>query len=359
MSRIMENVATTEKSSAGLEGARPSVKERPIGGTPFDWASVILSTWLVGGAYLDGWAHHHIPELESFFTPWHGVLYSGFLAGAAFLFLALIVSHARGYPWRGSLPAGYELSLLGAAIFAAGGIGDMVWHQVFGIEVDVEALTSPTHLALALGGALIASGPLRAAWRRPDAGAREGWVRRLPMALSMALTLAILMFITQYSSPFVFTWAATSRRTGDVFFGQSLGVMSIILHTGLFMGLVLVAVRRWGRTLPIGSLALVLTLNAALLSFFQDTYLLIPAMAVAGVVSDLLLRLLKPSVERPIALRLFALLVPVVVYTFYFIDLMLTSGIWWSVHIWAGSIALAGFAGWLLSYVFIPPQVPC
>jgi len=281
----MKSVATTETSSAGLEGARPVVKERPVGGTLFDWASVVLSTWLVGGAYLDGWAHHHIPEPESFFTPWHGVLYSGFIAGAAFLFLALIVSHARGYSWRRSLPTGYGLSLLGVAIFAAGGIGDMVWHQTFGIEIDVEALISPTHLALALGGTLIVSGPLRAAWRRPDGGPTVSWVRRLPMVLSMALTLSILTFITQYSSPFVFTWATASRRTGDVFFGQSLGVMSIILHTGLLMGLVLVAVRRWGRTLPIGSLTLVFTLNAAMLSLFKDTYPLIPAAAMAGVIS--------------------------------------------------------------------------
>ena len=36
-----------------------------------------LSAWLVGGFFLDGWAHTHGKVDQSFFTPWHAVLYSG------------------------------------------------------------------------------------------------------------------------------------------------------------------------------------------------------------------------------------------------------------------------------------------
>ncbi len=57
---------------------------------------------------------------------------------------------------------GYGLSLLGVSIFALGGVSDMIWHMLFGIEVNVDALLSPTHLLLAVGMALIVSGPLRA-----------------------------------------------------------------------------------------------------------------------------------------------------------------------------------------------------
>lgn len=39
----------------------------------------------------------------------------------------------------------------------------MLWHSRFGIEAGIEALLSPTHLVLALGGMLMVSGPLRAA----------------------------------------------------------------------------------------------------------------------------------------------------------------------------------------------------
>jgi len=44
------------------------------------------------------------------------------------------------------------LSLLGVAIFGLSGGVDFLWHSLFGFEVDTEALLSPTHLSLAIGG---------------------------------------------------------------------------------------------------------------------------------------------------------------------------------------------------------------
>jgi len=40
----------------------------------------------------------------------------------------------------------------------------------------------------------------------------------------------------------------------------------------------------------------------------------------------------------------------------YFLALMLTEGVAWSVHAWTGAIVLAGAAGWLLSYLVLPPR---
>jgi hypothetical protein len=42
----------------------------------------------------------------------------------------------------------------------------------------------------------------------------------------------------------------------------------------------------------------------------------------------------------------------------YFLALRLTEGIWWSVHVWAGAIVLAGLVGWLVSYLVVPPLGP-
>jgi hypothetical protein len=42
-----------------------------------DWTVALGGLWLIGGLHLDGWAHHHI-RLDTFFSPWHAVLYSGF-----------------------------------------------------------------------------------------------------------------------------------------------------------------------------------------------------------------------------------------------------------------------------------------
>ena len=72
--------------------------ERLTSSLAFDAVMVALATWFVGGVYLDGWAHIHIPRLETFFTPWHGVLYSGYLVSAIFLFAVLVKNVLNGYP---------------------------------------------------------------------------------------------------------------------------------------------------------------------------------------------------------------------------------------------------------------------
>jgi hypothetical protein len=86
----------------------------------------------------------------------------------------------------------------------------------------------------------------------------------------------------------------------------------------------------------------------------HDRYALILVALVAGIVADLLVWLLKPTTTRSAALRLFAFFVPAVLYLLYFLTLILTSGISWSIHLWLGSTLLAGIAGLLLSYVRVP-----
>jgi hypothetical protein len=332
------------------------------GGRGYDWTVILLSFWFVAGLFLDGWAHNHIPELESFFTPWHAVFYTGFLAVAGFLSATLVRNHVKGCPWRHAMPPGYELAILGVLIFMAGGIGDMLWHEIFGIESDVEALLSPTHLVLAGGMTLIISGPFRAGWRRlaDQNEPAPGWIALLPQLLSLTFLWSGWSFMTQFVHPLVDTWAAAGYHPpssrGVAFLRTSLGVASFLLQTGLMMGVVLCTMRRW--TLPLGSLALVFGLNATFMSFMEDQYYLIPAAALAGLLSDLLGRWLKPAVERSGSLRLFAFAVPIAYYALYYVVLIVTRGLEWSVHVWTGSIVLSGIVGLLLSYVLLPPLIP-
>ena len=89
----------------------------------------------------------------------------------------------------------------------------------------------------------------------------------------------------------------------------------------------------------------------------QDHYLLIPAAVLSGFVADLLVWRLKPSVAKPDAVRLFAFIVPSTLYLLYFLTLMLTIGIVWTVHLWLGSTVVAGIAGWSLSYLLVSPKI--
>jgi Tol biopolymer transport system component len=202
-------------------------KDTVLGSNRYDWLIIAASTWFIGGAYLDGWAHNHLPNLETFFTPWHAVLYSGFLAVTAVLCFALLRNHAQGYPWLRAMPPGYNLSLLGAFIFALGGVSDMLWHILFGVEVSVEALLSPTHLLLAFGGILMISGPLRSAWLRFPGHSVPGWATLLPAVLSLTFILSQFAFFTQYAHPLVDTYASRDGANSFTLSNSDLYIMNV------------------------------------------------------------------------------------------------------------------------------------
>jgi hypothetical protein len=326
-----------------------TMREAPRSSAGFDWTVVLLSAWWLGGALVDGWAHIHIPRLETFFTPWHAVLYSGFLVVALFLLGTAVRNHAQGYAWAQAMPRGYGLSLFGVGIFAAGGILDLLWHSLFGIETSTAALMSPTHLLLALGSVLAMSGPLRAAWQRPAALREQTLFDLLPAILSLAYILVLFTFLTRYANPILHF--PTNQPTGSV----GLGIISILFQTVVFMGIALFALRRW--QLPLGTFTILYGLNSILI-ITQGNLSLLPAVAVAslitGLLVDLLYTVLKPTIERREALRLFAFLVPVMIQSVYFLMVLATSGIAWVVHLWVGSIILSGMVGLLLSFLIVP-----
>ncbi len=344
----------TAAGSVHSEEAHPAAQAQPAGGLLFDWAFTILSAWLVGGLYLDGWAHSHGKVDDVFFTPWHAVLYSGAFA----IILLLSATYARnllgGYTWPHVLPAGYSLSLVGAAMFLLGGVLDMLWHEAFGVEVNLEALLSPTHLLLATSGVLMVGGPLRAAWSRTSSDASRGWRALGAPLLSATLTLALLTFFTQYGHPIAQPLAARGFSSASTGFGRSLGVSGILLQSTLLMGMILLLTWRW--SLPIGALTLLMTLSGALMCVFEDTYLFLPGVLIAGLLADALLRWLQPTTKRRAQLRMFAFAVPALWYSLYFLTLQRTFGIAWTIHLWMGAIFLAGIAGMFVSLLIAPPS---
>ncbi len=613
-------MATVENRLAEVS---PLEKKSAPGGLRFDWIVTFLCAALIGGVWLDNWAHNHGKVDNTFFTPWHAVLYSAFVVVAIFLVLTLIRNHSKGYAWQEALPTGYGASFLGVLIFAIGGVLDMIWHILFGVEVSVEALLSPTHLMLAFGLILIVSGPLRAAWLRLPEQQKHSLLRLLPAVFALIFILATFGAFTQYAHPQVTTWAAgdihaaadlpvdlyvmngdgslqtrllsnsgsvsvpswshdghkivfASDTTGNLqiysmnadgsnlrrlthtttdewaptwspdgskiafssgrnnksaiyvmnadgsnqqlltdnaawkpswspdgskivfvsgrdgvtqiyvmnadgsnqirlthtnsderwpvwspdgskiafsssrdgsnseifvmnadgagqmrltnqdswsgnavwspdgkkiaftsdrdhndevyvmnadgshqvnlsndpgaedgssgiawstankilytvqphaavnpFLSQDLGLASILLQTTILMGIVLLLLRHW--LLPFGTLTLMFTINSALISVLTDQYPFVLSALGAGLLADLLIWWLKPTRTRPVAFRVTAFLIPFVFYGLYFVVLSLTKGISWSIHLWMGSIVLAGIIGLLMSYLLIPP----
>lgn len=339
---------------------RTSSLPRPRLSPREDLLTVTFSAWLILGLFVDGWAHNnHRPE--SFFTPWHGLFYSGFAATAAWMW--------SRYRRHGGVPVGYGLGFAGVLCFAAGGVADMLWHIAFGVEVDLEALLSPTHLVLFASGLLVLSSPLRAAWSKPDDGPPP-LSRFLPPLLSTTLVTATIAFFLMEFSPFL-TNTATARpyrfvaENVDPDIGgwlteklQLQGFAAILLTTLILVGPVLMLLRRW-RT-PTGSFTIQFTVVAVLVSALQgfDLGPTVIAGAVGGFTADMLARRLQPSRSVTTVLRVVGGVVPAVMWLAYFGVLAVFRSVGWSVELWAGITVMSSLLGLGLAMLMTLPGVP-
>ena len=317
---------------------RPSLTER-------DHAlAVLLGLWMIAGLFLDGWAHDN-NKPETFFTPWHGILYSGF--GAATVAALAVARRGRvpGRPWRATLPVGHGLTLAALGVFFLGAGGDLVWHELLGIEVGVEALISPTHLLLLGSGVVALSAPLRAAWARP--GEVEPSLRRmLPTILVVALLAALIGFFLLYLSPFTNDAAGArferppgaahdhpSRDAREL--GQLLGIASILMTSVLMAAPVHLILRRWrppGHTFAI-LFGVVIGLLVALDEFAMVQ--MIPAAVLAGEVVDRSRRRAPGWLAAAVGVA--------ALWTSYFALYKLGEGaVAWSAELWAGTVVLGG-----------------
>jgi hypothetical protein len=137
---------------------------------------------------------------------------------------------------------------------------------------------------------------------------------------------------------------------------EELGMLGVIAQAGLLMGVVLLLVRRF--SLPLGALTLLMGVNAVFVTLIKEADPIILVGVLGGVAADLLYALLRPSPARLAQARLFAFLVPLVLYAVYFASLIGSDGVWWPVHLWAGAPVVAGLTGWLVSLAVLPPPVP-
>lgn len=334
-----------------------------------DLLSVAFGTWLVVGLFLDGWAHNH-QKPETIFTPWHAVFYSGFLACALHTVAVLRRHGVTVDNWRRRMPDGQALTVAGLAIFVVGAAGDLVWHSVFGIERNVAALLSPTHLVMFCGAILILTGPFRAAW---GDGAQPAPTLRafVPALASLTLATALVAFFFMYLTPFRLgtygTWVdrytgfVTTNRFAAKDFAETMqieAIAAILVTTVIYVAPLLLVLRRWRPPFWTATVLLgaVTVLVGAIDGF--DAWRPLLAGPLAGLAADLLIGRLRPSAARPWALRAVAAVVPVVLWLGFFAVFDLTDGVGWQPELWAGVTVMSALAGVGLSLLVVPPALP-
>ena len=151
--------------------------------------------WFFSGAWIDSSAHTYlIDDIETFFTPWHGVLYSGY---AFSVLVAMFIKNTmKDYK--------FDVGVLGAVIFGIGGASDAIWHTLLGIETGVEPLITPSHLMLFLGSFLMLDYVFTT---RPSKESLDN-----ASIFSAATSYGLVMFITLFINPFLNIWSFIERE---------------------------------------------------------------------------------------------------------------------------------------------------
>lgn len=330
---------------------RPTIGTRAQLGWRDNFITILMGLWLMIGLFVDGWAHNNLRSLETFFTPWHAIFYSGFLANAAWLAWLIMQQFRAGRVGTDAIPLGYHLGVIGVFIFGVGGAGDMAWHIIFGIERDLEALLSPTHLLLFLGGTLIFGSPFLAGWQGSEqVDERISFRSFLPTLASLTLMMSFASFMNMY------LWALFNEyRTAS---SRGSGLQDILITNVILLAPVLLMLRRW--RIPFGSVTFMFVLNTIMMSAliaFQSREEFI-VMLIAGVIADLLIQWLKPWNGRAAAFRAVAVLIPLALWSTHFLERQFSGGIAWSIEFSTGVTVMAALSGLALSMLMAPPAIP-
>jgi hypothetical protein len=316
-----------------------------------DLVTALLGIWFGVGLMIDAWAHTNLSsELETFFTPWHAVFYSGFAVVSGWIIWQVWRNVRAGRQGLAAVPDGYLAGLVAIPAFAAFGFADMMWHTLLGIETTIDILFSPSHLGLIVTMLLIITTPVRSAWNAPDVGPAPTLGRLLPALMGLAFATTLVSLFLSYGDALQYSSAgvveAFSNLDGRGPSADRLATALVVTNV-VTLAPVLFLARRW--RLPFGSITIMYALAALMpgaQTQFENAPILI-AFVAGGLVADLLNRWLRPSAERRYAY-----------WSLYIGVASATGGGLPTVpELWTGAPIIAGLLGLALGALFLPNAV--
>jgi hypothetical protein len=316
---------------------------------------ILMVGVLVTTVGLTGDIARHITDSTSinaddFLSGWHLVLYGGVLSVGLFLGYGAL---RKGLRFIGAVSFG----TIGFLILTFGGFADMVWHEVFGVEAEVEALVSPPHLLVFVGLMFLLAAPIMALYHQGE--------RMLSASTSLVVVVSALsMFLVTslflgYVSPMSVGIRFQSfmepepliGTVNDVFY-QVRG-MSSVVWTAVFTSALLVLLCRVFR-FRTGFITALCGLMALPTLFISEDKLPVAILAVGLVFGGLSVELIQ-AVTRGLMSRTRLVLVGAVIgpVTWTSTFLMLKAGdmLEWPTHLWTGAVAITGIMGAVTAYV--------
>jgi hypothetical protein len=378
-------IQTARDAPTAIRGARPMTSWKD------DTITMALAVWPITAMFFDGRNHNNQVGQESFWSIAHLVLYSG--ATVLGLWIAwIVVKHqiAAGIDVKRvmvdfkAIPVGYGVAIIGLAILAVAGPWDLIWHEIYGFEVGVDAIYSPSHLCLFFGALLTTSTGIRSMWAKADIA--PDLKTFAPVILSATLFIGVSGFITMYLSAFMTNVTPTSDFVSDLkhfkdvrsdqtiglnpgltgygddrwpynFYSVSHGIAAMIVTGLVLLGPVLLMLRRW--RVPAGAFTLIFLgfgLLVNVMTEYRDIVLIVP-LILAGVAADLVqTRLAAPGERLTLGgIRVAGPVIGAVLWLSYYGVLALDKGIGWTPTQWVGALLVGVMTAFGVAFLVAPP----
>ena len=375
-----------------LPGLTRTGRPRPQASLRDDAVMIVLGFFTLVALFWDGILHNNTVGQDTFFSAPHMAMYAGLTGLGVWIALVLLRHQENRQVLDISLiPRGYGLAVFALPLAALSGPADFIWHSAYGFENQIDSTYSPPHQGLFISGAMLAAIPAASAWKKP--GNAPSLRDFLPAVLSVTAVASVMLFIIHQivpgyggsvapSQPFQDDLAGRADAYGGnteshaeglahalvnygddawpfYFYSTHLTAAGILLFTAVTIGAILVMRRRW--TLPVGSLTVMFTALALLFAMPSEYRMaeLIPAFVLAGVAADFLMARLVGAGREPWRLRLFAGLVPAILWALWFGSIgLLGDGLGWGATLWTGMLTTSAGLGVMLSLMTSPPAGP-
>lgn len=233
----------------------------------------------------------------------------------------------------------------------------MLWHEAFGVEKDIEALFSPTHLVLALGAILMLAAPWLSSVRTGKADTTI--VRQLPAILALTYAASTVMFLTQFHhwSDLRLVGVLPTRQTAEL--RQAVAMAGYLWHLAVLMAAAILLLRTSKPTL--GALTALFTISTAGMALMRmDTptaaFPIICIGYITGFFADLWAARIWPIEKNLAGFRWFTAVVPAMLVALLHAYALSLHDTWWSIHMWTGAVAIAAGTGALLGVAIVAPS---
>ncbi|WP_369373061.1 hypothetical protein AB1046_05270 [Promicromonospora sp. Populi] len=350
--------ANIPASTAAAAPAQFTARER--------WTLLGASLWLVAGLQLDAFAHSTIPDLETFWTPWHAVMYSGIAACGLTLLWLLRSRLPQVVTYRSLLretPSALRLPGIGMGLLLVGGGIDTLWHNLFGIERGLEIFFSPSHYFIIAGMVLVASGPalMLSASSAPSVRHLRG-ADAVAVVASAVLAVIPVQIYTLHASALAEPMLGTGPGPWWPISEDALMFHAYVGSTVLLLVPILILSRRWD--LPLGAPTALVAAPAFVMCLVlgdpADAWLPVTVTVVTAVV-ELAARILTPGFRRLAPDARWVVLgfvAPIVVWSAVLgVSTVTEGGTYWNLHMISGLVSLVGLTGAGTAYVVRRLQV--